>query len=175
MDFLRPIPELALQKIKLLPAQHFHLVSPHWSATFLSSVFSVLRQQKHKHLAMANIASGLQSTDFGKAKKKTNKGHRTLTLWQSYWPVMFTKLWDCWQIFTFFIALIWLWLFLYSFLLCQQIYHRLWKAWQINYAPSRFNEPRWNFRILLNSVPGDHWQLVEIGQRKWIWVVGTNF
>lgn len=28
MDFLKPIPELALQKIKLLSAQHLHLV-PH--------------------------------------------------------------------------------------------------------------------------------------------------
>lgn len=84
MDFLKPIPELVLQKIKLLSAQHLHVVPPQWSVTFLSSsALSVLRQGKHKHLATANITSDLQNTDFGKGKKKTNKRQRTPNLWRS--------------------------------------------------------------------------------------------
>lgn len=56
MDFLKPIPELALQKIKLLSAQHLHLVPfypPPWSQ-FLdggkySSVYSKYSQWCPNH------------------------------------------------------------------------------------------------------------------------------
>lgn len=80
MDFLKTIPELVLQKIKLLSAQHLHVVPHNDLPPSYPPQHAVLRQGKHKHLAAANITSDLQNTDFGKGKGKTNKRQRTPNL-----------------------------------------------------------------------------------------------
>lgn len=118
--------------------------------------------EENTHLSTANIASGVQITDFGKVKRKTNKRQRTLNLWQSYWPVMFPKLWDYWQVFTFLIPLIW---FSFSASFCYVIRYtiedeRHGHSWWLTF--------QWTQLKLQNpsqhSVPGGCRQLLETGQ-----------